>query len=208
MSNPTPPDSGSGHRKRRTVRLTKDAADHVFEAQTLTNFITWLAAEDGVKVGTTYDKPSADWVREVVLANGVQRSFQIVSPGNTNAGSLFTPSTGEIPVTLMAYGFGRSDGVKGISGGKTVERIPTARGNKNLVLLHVDINGPKGIYFKRNKLNSLWSQHANQRESRREVRRVSTSTSGYHPRNMKKKQGAERKRMMKEKKTKNSLDAG
>ncbi|KAI3325508.1 hypothetical protein HD806DRAFT_490497 [Xylariaceae sp. AK1471] len=124
--------------------------DHVFEAQTLTNFIIWLANEDPAMIGTTYRKPTALWVEETLLGEGTN-SFRIVSPGNVNPGGLFTPSTGEIPVVLIAYGFGRSDGVKSISGGQDVERIPAARGNANLVLLHENINGPKGIYFKKNK---------------------------------------------------------
>jgi hypothetical protein len=97
----------------------------------------------------------------------------ISSPGKTNPGDLFTPSPGEIPVVLMAYGFGRSDGVKSVSGGQNVERISTARGNKNLVLLHGNINGPKGIYFKKNKPNIDWKTHTTQLKSRLEVRRVS-----------------------------------
>lgn len=148
------------------------AADHVYEAQTLANFIKWLADESG-NIGTTYKKPTTDWVEKQILGQG---PFRIVSPGNTAAGSLYTPSTGEVPVVLMAYGFGRSDGVESISGGKTVERVPRERGNKNLVLLDKNINGPKGIWFKKNKLNSDWKGHVSQEDARLEVRRVSSNS--------------------------------
>jgi hypothetical protein len=148
------------------------AADHVYEAQTLANFIKWLADEDG-DIGTTYKKPTADWVEKQILGEG---PFRIKSEGNTAAGSLYTPSSGEIPVVLMAYSFGRSDGVKGISGGQPVERVPKERGNKNLVLLDKKINGPKGIWFKKNKLNSNWNGHVSQEDARLEVRRVSSKS--------------------------------
>jgi hypothetical protein len=59
----------------------------------------------------------------------------------------------------MAYGFGRSNGVESTSGGQTVERVPRERGNKNLVLLDDYINGSKGIWFGKNKLNSDWKGH-------------------------------------------------
>lgn len=79
------------------------AADHVYEAQTLARFNVWLADENG-NIGTMYKKPTAAWVL------GVGRMpFYIVSPGNIAVGSLYTPSMGEIPVTLVAYGFGGSD---------------------------------------------------------------------------------------------------
>lgn len=153
-------------------QANRDSADHVFEAQTLANFIKWLADEDPAKLGTTYNKPSSLWVEETLLGDG-KTPFKIVSPGNTNPSDLFTPSTGEIPVVLMAYGFGRSDGVKSISGGQNVERIPAARGNKNLVLLHVNINGPKGIYFRKNKPVISWKTQTTQLRTRLEIRRVS-----------------------------------
>ncbi|KAI1843073.1 hypothetical protein JX266_010762 [Neoarthrinium moseri] len=156
--------------KVSTGTSTDFETDHVFEAQTLANFIKWLADEDPGKIGTTYDKPKALWVEETLLGDG-KTPFKIVSPGKTNPGELFTPSTGEIPVVLMAYGFGRSDGVKSVSGSQDVERIPADRGNKNLVLLHGNINGPKGIYFKKNKPDIAWKTHTTQLKSRLEVRR-------------------------------------
>ncbi|KAI0429383.1 hypothetical protein F5Y09DRAFT_342700 [Xylaria sp. FL1042] len=142
--------------------------DHVFEAQTLAHFIKWLTDESPAKIGTTYNKPKAKWVVEAVLGDG---PFRIVKPGNTKPGDLSTPNGGEVPVILMAYGFGRSDGVKSVSGGQVVERIPAARGNKNLVLLHENINGAKAIYFKKNKPDSSWSTYNTQEKSRVEVRR-------------------------------------
>jgi hypothetical protein len=148
------------------------AADHVYEAQTLANFIKWLADETDY-IGTTYKKPTANWVLQQLLGEG---PFRIKSAGKTDAGSLNTPKAGEIPVVLMAYGFGRSDGVKGISGGQEVERIPKARGNRNLVLLDKKINGPKGIWFRKNKPDSKWNAHLSQEEARLEVRRVSSKT--------------------------------
>ena len=148
------------------------AADHVYEAQTLANFIKWLADETG-NIGTTYKKPTADWVSKQILGEG---PFRITSLGTTGVGSLNTPTAGEIPVSLMAYGFGRSDGVKSVSGGQTVERIPKARGNKNLVLLDKNINGPKGIWFRKNKLDSDWKGHVSQEKARLEVRRVSSKS--------------------------------
>lgn len=120
-------------------------------------------------IGTTYKKPSALWAEQTILGDG-PNSFRIISPDNTNAGDLFTPSTGEIPVVLMAYGFGRSDGVKSISDQKGVERISTARGNQNLVLLHKNINGAKGIYFRKAKINI---DKTSQLDFRLGVRRVS-----------------------------------
>ena len=158
----------------RPCQLTSYPADHVFEAQTLGHFITWLADEDPAKVGTTYDKPSAAWVNNKVLGIG-QNPFKIVKPGKTQPGDLFTPSTGEVPVTLMAYGFGRSDGVKSVSGGQNVERIPADRGNNNLVLLNKYINKAKGTWFEKKTLQSDWKAHKDQDESRVEVRRVSTT---------------------------------
>jgi hypothetical protein len=159
---------------RKTNNYT---ADHVFEAQTLANFIKWLADENSAKIGTTYNKPTAQWVEKTLLgdcgAGGTV--FRIVSPGKTAAGDLFTPSTGEIPVVLMAYGFGRSDGVKSVSNQQDVERIPATRGNRNLVLLHGNINGPKGIWFKKNTPNIDMKTHPNQLTSRLEVRRVSAT---------------------------------
>lgn len=102
----------------------------------------------------------------------------IVSPGNTNLGELFTPTAGEIPVNLMTYGFGRSDGVKSesLSLGGNVERIPKARGNKNLVLLEKPINKSKGTWFEKKKINIKWQKHKGQDKSRTEVRRVSTKS--------------------------------
>jgi hypothetical protein len=151
------------------------AADHVYEAQTLANFIKWLADETG-DIGTTYKKPTADWVLQKILGEG---RFRITSAGKTDAGSLNTPKAGEIPVVLMAYGFGRSDGVESISGGRTVERVPRERGNKNLVLLDKNIDGPKGIWFKKNKLNSDSKGHVSQEDARLEVRRVSTKSDPW-----------------------------
>ena len=148
------------------------AADHVYEAQTLANFIKWLANETG-NIGTTYTKPTADWVSKQILGEG---PFRITSSGTTGVGSLNTPTAGEIPVSLMAYGFGRSDGVKSVSGGQTVERIPKARGNKNLVLLDKNINGPKGIWFRKSNLVSDWKNHVSQEKARLEVRRVSSES--------------------------------
>jgi len=113
-------------------------------------------------------------VEQQLLGEG---PFRIVSPGDTNPRSLYTPSTGEIPVVLMAYGFGRSDGVEGFSGGKKVERVPKSRGNKNLVLLDSKINGPKGIWFKKNQPVSGWNTHTTQLAARLEVRRVRSTSS-------------------------------
>jgi hypothetical protein len=42
------------------------AADHVYEAQTLANFIEWLANENG-NIGTTYKKLTTDWVEKQIL---------------------------------------------------------------------------------------------------------------------------------------------
>ncbi|KAI1352290.1 hypothetical protein F5Y01DRAFT_280458 [Xylaria sp. FL0043] len=156
------------------VKIGDYETDHVFEAQTLARFIAWLADEDPSKIGTTYDKPKAKWVTDTVLGDG---PFRIVKPGNTKLGELSTPTTGETPINLLAYGFGRSDGVKSVAGGKTVERIPAARGNKNLVLLYADINHAKGIYFRKQKPQIMWSQHKDQEASRLAVRRVSVKTN-------------------------------
>jgi hypothetical protein len=131
------------------------AADHVNEAQPLANFVKLLTAEDG-DIGTTYTKPTAVRVLERVLGGG---PLLIISLGDKDAGSLYTPKKGDTPVAIMAYGFGRSNGVESTSGGQTVERVPRERGNKNLVLLDDYINGSKGIWFGKNKLNSDWKGH-------------------------------------------------
>jgi hypothetical protein len=77
-----------------------------------------------------------------------------VSLGNTNPASLYTPNSGEISVVLMVYSFGRSDGVETVTGGRTVQRVFKERGNKNLVLLDLKVNGLKGIWFVKKKPDS------------------------------------------------------
>ncbi|KAK2037093.1 hypothetical protein LZ31DRAFT_600779 [Colletotrichum somersetense] len=46
--------------------VMKQETDHVYEAQTLTGFFTWLARGTDVKVGT-YTMASAEWVKEVLF---------------------------------------------------------------------------------------------------------------------------------------------
>ena len=99
--------------------------------------------------------------------------FRIISNGKTNPGDLFTSPTGDTVWDVMAYGFGRSDGVPDKEGNAQVERIPATRGNKNLVLLHKNINGPKGIWFQLNKVGIDYKTHTSQLDTRLEVRRVS-----------------------------------
>lgn len=151
----------------------KGAAEHVFEAQTVMRFLSWLSSDSGGKLGTTYKMPSAAWVVDTFLSSEDSKTeFLIVSPGKTNAGDLFTPSSGERGGALIAYGFGRSDGVKSISGGQNVERIPATRGNKNLALLEKEINMAKGKWFGMNRVASDYSKMNTQSMFRTEMRRV------------------------------------
>ncbi|KAK3933773.1 putative glycosyl hydrolases family 18 protein [Diplogelasinospora grovesii] len=109
--------------------------DHVYEAQTLANFLTWLA--DNAALGT-YQKPTAAWVVEVILGQGAN-GFWLVSPGNNG---LRTPANGDIVQIVMAYGFGRSDGA--ISNNV---RLTKNRGQQNLALVLRAINGAKSVWF-------------------------------------------------------------
>ncbi|KAK2001710.1 hypothetical protein LX36DRAFT_708408 [Colletotrichum falcatum] len=95
-----------------TWNIVEFETDHVFEAQTLENFFKWMADESTPDVGETYTKPKASWVSEVPLDEEANNPFKIVKPGSKSVGDLDTPRDGELTVTLMAYGFGRSDGVK------------------------------------------------------------------------------------------------
>ncbi|KAI8245040.1 hypothetical protein K4K53_002927 [Colletotrichum sp. SAR 10_77] len=164
-----------------SVEVVKDAnkangkkydTEHVFEAQTVMRFLSWLSSDSGGKLGTTYKMPSAAWVVDTFLSSEDSKTeFLIVSPGKTNAGDLFTPSSGERGGALIAYGFGRSDGVKSISGGQNVERIPATRGNKNLALLEKEINMAKGKWFGMNRVASDYSKMNTQSIFRTEMRR-------------------------------------
>lgn len=112
-------------------------ADHVYEAQTLANFIAWLI--DGKTLGSTgtWTKPSDAWVdRNIMGVTTAGQDFRIVSTAlKTDA------QGGEIPVVLMAYGFGRSDGVN------QGTRLTLQRTQANLALAYEAINGPKGVWF-------------------------------------------------------------
>ncbi|KAI8159249.1 hypothetical protein K4K49_000750 [Colletotrichum sp. SAR 10_70] len=164
-----------------SVEVVKDAnkangkkydTEHVFEAQTVMRFLSWLSSDSGGKLGTTYKMPSAAWVVDTFLSSEDSKTeFLIVSPGKTNVGDLFTPSSGERGGALIAYGFGRSDGVKSISGGQNVERIPATRGNKNLALLEKEINMAKGKWFGMNRVASDYSKMNTQSIFRTEMRR-------------------------------------
>ncbi|WYZ36253.1 hypothetical protein EsH8_XII_000003 [Colletotrichum jinshuiense] len=146
--------------------------EHVFEAQTVLRFLSWLSHDFGAKLETTYNMPSPEWVIDTFLSpEESQTPFFIVSPGNTNVGDLFTPSSGERGGALVVYGFGRSDGVKGILGNKKVERIPATRGNKNLALLEKEINMAKGKWFGMVKPASDFSKMNTQLKYRTEIRR-------------------------------------
>ncbi|KAK1963225.1 hypothetical protein LY78DRAFT_205414 [Colletotrichum sublineola] len=143
--------------KTNTGNIAEFETDHVYEAQTLSRFVNWLMDEKNPNVGKTktYTKPKMSWVKEVLVDKEAPNPFNIIKPGDKNVGDLNTPSDGENTITLMAYGFGRSDGVNTYSQTKKkwIERIPAARGNKNLVLLHKLINKPKGQYFQKNYLH-------------------------------------------------------
>lgn len=73
----------------------------------------------------------------MILGDG-PNGFLLVSPGN---GGLRTPTTGDPVQTVMAYGFGRSDGAVGNN------RLTKARGQQNLALILKIINGAKNFWF-------------------------------------------------------------
>ncbi|KAK1851200.1 hypothetical protein CCHR01_06135 [Colletotrichum chrysophilum] len=158
-----------------SVEVVKDANKangKKYDTQTIMRFLSWLSSDSGGKLGTTYKMPSAARVVDTFLSSEDSKTeFLIVSPGKTNAGDLFTPSSGERGGVLIAYGFGRSDGVKSISGGQNVERIPATRGNKNLALLEKEINMAKGKWFGMNRVASDYSKMNTQSIFRTEMRR-------------------------------------
>ena len=85
-----------------------------------------------------HTKPSTVWVEDVILAVGNNPWLLQSKP------ILKTPSTGDPVQTVMAYGFGRSDGVV----------FPKKRGSKELALIEGVINGPKGTWFRGNKCSA------------------------------------------------------
>ncbi|KAK2001711.1 hypothetical protein LX36DRAFT_708409 [Colletotrichum falcatum] len=57
--------------------------------------------------------------------------------------------------------------------------MPKARGNKNLVLLHKNINAPEGKHFEKDNPKITWDGHNNQVDSRVAVRRASAGPFKY-----------------------------
>lgn len=120
---------------------TRLETDHVYEAQTLGNFFSWLGQGTGTSVGT-YSLASEEWVVEVLVG------MELPGQGTGNAytmdtsplgiGSKWNPST---VFDAMVYGFGRSDGVAG-------GPFTKPRGESHLVLLQKSINSAKGMWFR------------------------------------------------------------
>jgi hypothetical protein len=111
--------------------------DHVYEAQTLGNFFSWLARGTGTSVGT-YSLASEEWVVEVLLG------LPLPGQGTGNAYVMDTTPLGVGPkwnpatvFDAMVFGFGRSDGVG-------VGPFTKPRGESHLVLVQKEINFVKG----------------------------------------------------------------
>lgn len=111
----------------------------MYEAQTLAHFITWLA--DGAALAGGWSKPTEDWIGQALFGDATNGNPFVLVATAASAINLRTPAAGEFPITVMAYGFGRSDGV--ISGA----RLQKSRGQKNLALAFDEINGRKGNWF-------------------------------------------------------------
>ncbi|KAF2994020.1 hypothetical protein E8E14_001381 [Neopestalotiopsis sp. 37M] len=122
--------------------------DHVYEAQSFADFISWLA--DGAALGGGWQKPTAAWVGQALLGDSRNGpAFALVAPPGS-ATNLRTPAAGDSPDNVMLYGFGRSDG--------TIynARFTRARGQKQLALTYEEINGRKGTWFG-SGTPSIWS---------------------------------------------------
>ena len=133
--------------------------EHVYEAQTLRDFLLWLGdGNRAVGPGLRYQKPTQQWVEDNILGSG---AFRIAN--KPRLGTPDAASGGDIAFATMVYGFGRSDGV----------RLSKDRGNKNLALADDEINESKGIWFRRNLPDNGAMTDPDQVESRRKIRRVS-----------------------------------
>lgn len=123
-------------------------------------FFTWLA--DGAIIqgttGVVYNKPSVAWVQQVLFGGG---NFRLVSTGNNG---LRTPAGGDIGQAVMAYGFGRSDGVFGTA------RRTKALGQENLALTYQGINLVKGVWFGDNTPDTVSNKDNNPTQGRQRIR--------------------------------------
>lgn len=102
--------------------------DHVYEAKTFANFFIWLVKNENVG---DYTLPTKAWVKEALLGidSGSGNPVFKMQP-NPGQHYLKIPKEGAAPDIVMAYGFGRSDGVDDSSNGVFTK----ARGEMNLAL--------------------------------------------------------------------------
>lgn len=119
--------------------------DHVFESQTVTSFVEFLAGTNknpGAPAG--YIMPSAEWVKNVILGIDTGRATFDFDTTVLN----FPGNMGEQPLFwVRAYGFGRSDGNLP-TGGPDQGAVPKARGESHLVLADGKMNLMKGQWFR------------------------------------------------------------